>query len=46
MLDTCVTVVDCVNFFNYIESSDQIIEKFAKELPTNGERPISELMIN
>ena len=30
-LDTCVTVVDCVNFFYYIDTSDQIIEKFAKE---------------
>ena len=45
-LDTCVTVVDCVNFFYYMESADQIIEKFGNEKPHNGERPISELMIN
>lgn len=44
-LDTCVTVVDASNFFNYFNTSESVTEKF-KDVDQMDERTITELMID
>ncbi|EAR87203.2 cobalamin synthesis protein P47K (macronuclear) [Tetrahymena thermophila SB210] len=46
-LDTCVTVVDAANFFNYFNTDESLTEKFAVEKPSEmDERTVTELMVD
>merc|ERR1711976_510561 len=44
-LDTCVTVVDASNFFNYFNTPDSVVDRY-KDVDQNDERTITELMID
>lgn len=46
-LDTCVTVVDALSFFDYFNTEESLTEKFATEKPSElDERTVTELMID
>jgi len=44
-LDTCVTVVDASNFFNYFNTADSVADRY-KDVDETDERTITELMID
>ncbi|EAR86633.2 CobW/P47K family protein (macronuclear) [Tetrahymena thermophila SB210] len=46
-LDTCVTVVDCTNFFEMFNTHESLPEKFVEEKPQKQDiRTVSELMVD
>ncbi|KAL4512409.1 hypothetical protein ABPG72_005411 [Tetrahymena utriculariae] len=46
-LDTCVTVVDCTNFFEMFNTHESLPEKFVEEKPLKQDiRTVSELMVD
>ncbi|KAK6460336.1 hypothetical protein DFJ63DRAFT_290439 [Scheffersomyces coipomensis] len=45
-LDTCVTVVDALNFFNNLETTDFLIDRFGDHGSGEQERTITDLLID
>ena len=45
-LDTCVTVVDCINFFSTFETGDFLSDRYGDEIGEGDERTITNLMVD
>eukprot|EP00158_Paraphelidium_tribonemae_P004858 Partr_v1_DN27011_c1_g1_i2_m28713 putative CobW domain-containing protein len=45
-LDTCVTVVDCLNFFDTFETTEFLADRYGDEINEGDERTITDLMVD